>query len=118
VIRLADVIERPDMITEIPVEVVPSLLGELETLRARLWTAILRTSANPLPADPADTLLDARAVAKALDVSTRWIYRHHRQLPFARPMSKKTLRFSSLGLQGWIAQQHGRQRRDLSKMKS
>jgi predicted DNA-binding transcriptional regulator AlpA len=114
VIRLVDAVERPDMITEIPVDAVPSLLGELEVVRARLWMRMLMNRVEPSTPNVRshDRLLDPQEAANLIGVSIRWLYRHRRQLPFARPMSRKTLRFSSLGLQAWIAERHGRQRPD------
>jgi predicted DNA-binding transcriptional regulator AlpA len=38
-----------------------------------------------------------------LCVSTDWLYRHARQLPFARKFGAKMLRFSYTGIQKWIA---------------
>ncbi len=50
-----------------------------------------------------DQLLDAEASAKILCVSTDWLYRNARRLPFTRKLSPKLLRFSCQGIQKWLA---------------
>lgn len=50
-----------------------------------------------------DHLLDADEAAKILSVSEDWLYRHAKKLPFTRKLGPKMLRFSSLGIQKYLA---------------
>ena len=50
-----------------------------------------------------DRLLDAEEASKILSVSEDWIYRHASRLPFTRKLGPKMLRFSSQGIQKWMA---------------
>ena len=50
-----------------------------------------------------DDLLTPEEAAAALRVSRRWLYRHAKQLPFARKLSPKVLRFSRSGMARWMA---------------
>lgn len=53
------------------------------------------------PAD--DHLLTADEAAARLGTSPRWLRRHAGRLPFARRLSRKTLRYSEAGLTRWLA---------------
>ena len=50
-----------------------------------------------------DHLLTVDEAAKVLAVERTWLYRHADKLPFTRKLSTGTLRFSSNGLQRWMA---------------
>ena len=50
-----------------------------------------------------DHLLDAEEAAKLLSVSEDWLYRQAKKLPFSRKLSPKMLRFSSQGIQKYLA---------------
>lgn len=50
-----------------------------------------------------DPLLTAHEAAQMLSVSTDWLYRNARKLPFSRKLGPKMLRFSRLGIEKWIA---------------
>jgi predicted DNA-binding transcriptional regulator AlpA len=52
--------------------------------------------------DP-DRLLDAEEAAKLLSMSTDWLYRHAKKLPFTRKLGPKMLRFSHQGIVKWMA---------------
>ena len=95
----------------------PGKLGSLadadqEQLLRALRAAVPSPSASapsplPLSAPPPvwmpDDLLTVDEAAAALRVSTRWLYRHSKQLPFARKLSRKVLRFSRTGIARWLA---------------
>ncbi len=90
---------------ELPVEQIPVLLIHLSACQAALAT-VLGTPAssrdgNEAPAE--DRLLTPREAAALLGTSPKWLYRHHRRLPFSRQLSRKTLRFSQVGLQRWMS---------------
>jgi predicted DNA-binding transcriptional regulator AlpA len=50
-----------------------------------------------------DRLLTAEEAAKAIGVSSDWLYRHSKQLPFTRKLGPKMLRFSWQGIQKYLA---------------
>jgi predicted DNA-binding transcriptional regulator AlpA len=50
-----------------------------------------------------DRLLDAEEAATLLSVSEDWLYRYAKKLPFTRKLGPKMLRFSSLGIQKYLA---------------
>ena len=50
-----------------------------------------------------DRLLDAEQASRLLSVSSDWLYRHSRKLPFTRKLGAKMLRFSSQGIQKYLA---------------
>lgn len=67
-------------------DVLRVVLSELEAI-----------GATPAPA-ATDRMLTAQEAAPLLGVTPRWLYDHARQLPFARRLSRKCLRFSEAGL--------------------
>jgi excisionase family DNA binding protein len=107
---LASLARDPKRIDTLSPEALPALLGEVETLRARLWSR-LQTSAVPQPVPTpshdgtADRLLTVAQVAERLGVTKRWVYRRVGKLPFARRIGAGTLRFSERGLERWQARQ-------------
>jgi predicted DNA-binding transcriptional regulator AlpA len=50
-----------------------------------------------------DRLLTADEAAKILSVSTDWLYRRSKRLPFTRKIHHKMIRFSFKGIQKYIA---------------
>ena len=50
-----------------------------------------------------DRLLDAEEASRVLSVSPDWLYRQARKLPFTRKLGHKMLRFSSQGIQKYLA---------------
>jgi len=99
-------LETPAAATEIPTEAIPRLLYQLASIEQILVSRLLNTtaaSATTTTSDP-DRLLTAEQAASLLSVTVKWLYRHARQLPFTRRLSRKTLRFSAAGLNKWLAQ--------------
>jgi predicted DNA-binding transcriptional regulator AlpA len=50
-----------------------------------------------------DRLLNAEEAAALLAVSEDWLYRHAKKLPFAKKLGPKMLRFSTIGIQKYLA---------------
>ena len=100
---LAQIIGDPEALARIPREQIPALILQVATLQnalaARLMEAPQRSEVDHL-LEP-DTLLTAEQAAPLLNVTPHWLYRHWKQLPFARRLSRKTLRFSENGLRKW-----------------
>ena len=105
---------RPDFtallapLADLPTEAIPAALGALETARATLWGRLARETTVPPPAGPPgnghadDRLLTIADVAARTQLSRDWLYRHRRQLPFARQIGR-AIRFSEAGLGRWLA---------------
>lgn len=51
-----------------------------------------------------EKLLTAQQVAETLNVTPRWVYDHADSLPFMRRVGSRSLRFSSRGLEKYLAQ--------------
>ena len=77
----------------------------LEIALEGLLRRIVREEIETLKTDlnDQDRLLDADEAAKLLSVSEDWLYRHAKILPFTRKLGPKMLRFSSLGIQKYLA---------------
>lgn len=80
-------------------EKLPELLGELEVIRA---SAVMRLSTAPVVPDRHDSLLSVEQAAERLNVSTDYLYRNSRSLPFTRREGRKLL-FSSLAIDAYIS---------------
>ena len=50
-----------------------------------------------------ERLLNAEQAAAILDVSSDWLYRNAKKLPFTRKLGPKMLRFSHQGIMKWLA---------------
>jgi excisionase family DNA binding protein len=84
-------------VLEMRPEQLPELLGELEVVRS---TAMMKLTA-PISAQPHDELLSIEQASERLGMSTDYLYRHSKTLPFTRRMGRKLL-FSSLGIEQFI----------------
>jgi len=73
----------------------------LEGLLRRIIREEIRTLTTELTAE--DRLLSAEDAAKLLSVSTDWLYRNGKKLPFARKLGPKLLRFSAIGIEKYLA---------------
>jgi predicted DNA-binding transcriptional regulator AlpA len=77
----------------------PSLLGELEEVRA---TALARLTTPVMIQTPTDVLLTVQEASRALGMSVAYIYQHREEFPFTRRMGR-ALRFSSIGIQTFLS---------------
>ena len=86
-------------------EEAPLLIGELERLRARLWSRMMAptngNSRSPSHAEE-DQWLTAEQAAELLNVNKKWLYRRASDLPFTRRLSRRKLLFSESGLRRWL----------------
>jgi hypothetical protein len=101
---LAEIIADPARVGEIPTEAIPPLLAQLAAAQSALAARLIADPAirigQQTRAEP-DTLLTAEQAAPLLAVTPHWLYRHARQLPFSRRLSRKVLRFSENGIRKW-----------------
>ena len=51
----------------------------------------------------ADRMLTAEEAAEMLSMSTDWLYRNAKKLPFTKKLGPKMLRFSYQGIKKWLA---------------
>ncbi len=79
----------------------PTLETVLESLLRRIVREEIAAVARE--ATHQDRLLDAEEAAKTLSVSVEWLYRNAKRLPFTRKLGHKMLRFSSVGIQKYLA---------------
>ena len=112
---LADLIATlEEAISEVPPQEAPRLLGDLERLKAALWTRMMSTPAardglsGTTGAAGDDQLLTVNEAAQKLGVSRDWLYRHSQKLAFTVRVGKRHLRFSLRGIEKYISQRRGR----------
>lgn len=82
----------------------PALAADLARALAELFASAADAAApkvTPRRDDPAGELLGIEEAAKRLHVSETWLYRHSRDLPFAKKLGRRTLRFDARGLENW-----------------
>ena len=105
-ISLDTLLADPSRATQVPREEAVALLLELATLQVALLTTASRPPQvtqreNERPEE--DRMLGVGEAAALTGLSRRWLYRHHKTLPFARKLSRKVLRFSRSGITRWLA---------------
>jgi predicted DNA-binding transcriptional regulator AlpA len=92
-----------DAIAAVPLEDIPAVIGELERLKLAL-SARLAAGTAPSTSENGDTLLDVDEAARLTGMSPDWLYRNWQDIPGARKLSPRALRFSRKGVEKWIAQ--------------
>ena len=100
---ILSILRDPATLDQISPSEVPDVVGAMEALKFRLLFRLVGNPTgekSPAPVE-ADTLLTAKQAAPLLNVTPHWLYRHARQLPFTRRLSRKVLRFSESGLRRW-----------------
>ncbi|MEW6775620.1 MAG: helix-turn-helix domain-containing protein [Bdellovibrionota bacterium] len=111
-VGLETIISAPERISEVPPERIPSLLVRLSGLFSALSARLLdfpRKAAKEREEIPQDRLLTAAEAAPILGVTVQWLYRHAKELPYARKLSRKVLRFSEAGIRRHMAGVRGKQ---------
>ena len=109
-ITLADLVSNPTIIEDLPAETIPTLIGELEALKARLagrYYAALAAAGAGHNDGAEDQLLTAKEAAKKLGTTVFYLYRHSKKLPFTVKTSPRQLRFSKRGIEKYIRQRQG-----------
>ncbi len=106
---LADLQADPGLLDRLTLHVLADLRRQVRHLDADLEAAITRRLAQPhgqpaAPAEP-DRLLKPEEAARLAGMTPNWFRRHGKDLPFARKLSRKALRFSEAGLRRWITSQ-------------
>jgi hypothetical protein len=77
------------------------LLDQIRAVVREEIAAALSNGERP-PAEK-DALLTPEEAAAIIGVDPKWLYRHSKQLPFTRRLSRKKIRFNEPGLRRWLA---------------
>jgi hypothetical protein len=115
-VTLAALLGDPAQVDNLPPERAAALLAQLATVQDALFarmravvgpeecsaSAATRQIA-PTAAWSESDLMTIDEAAAMLRLNPRWLYRHAKQLPFARKLSRKVLRFSRTGAAKWLA---------------
>lgn len=104
---LAQIVVDPEYLDRLSDDALVDVLTDLEGLRARVWIRLLGRSEDEgdeeVSAEPErDQMLTVDEAADILGVSPRWLYDHSKDVPFARKLGPRTLRFSERGLYRWL----------------
>jgi predicted DNA-binding transcriptional regulator AlpA len=77
----------------------------LDQIRAvvREEIALALSNGADRPAAEKERLLTPDEAAALIGVDKKWLYRHSKQFPFVRRLSKKNIRFNEAGLKRWLA---------------
>ena len=104
--KLAELLDNPGKAANLPPETVPSMLGELERLRALLWARlVMRPDGNEAGSLDEDRLLDVNEASGKLGISADALYRN--DYPFKVKVGTR-IRFSQHGIERYIKQRVGR----------
>jgi predicted DNA-binding transcriptional regulator AlpA len=108
-VDLATLLADASRVADVPLEDVPALLATLAAEQARaaaLQTAlaarIIQAPTAGTGAPDRDELLTVDAAAAMLSMSTQWLYRNARRLPFTRRMGTRAVRFSKQGIRQYL----------------
>jgi predicted DNA-binding transcriptional regulator AlpA len=94
----------PDAVAPLLMQVAAGLT-RLTALQNALAARVLTATAGPAPSPSGpEHLLGVEEAAARLGMSTDWLYRHARQLPFTRRVGRRALKFDSASLDRWLAQ--------------
>ncbi len=98
----------PSKAGALPLDEAVALLGQMSAVQSMLLARIV--AANHAPevgrhAASGNDMLTAAEAAQRTGMSERWLYAHAGDLPFARRVSARAVRFSACGLERWLAAQ-------------
>lgn len=102
---LAELAADPSRLDDLPEEELADVVAELERLKAKAWTRLHQPPAGngDGTSEPSeDRMLDVEEAAELLSVKPRWLYDRSDDLPFAKKLAPRTLRFSERGLYRWL----------------
>jgi predicted DNA-binding transcriptional regulator AlpA len=106
---LAELINHPEMLAQIPGDSIAPLLVQIASLQNALAARLLEeASGNAADRNGnGDTLLGVKEAAAKLGVTEDWLYRRSDKLPFVVRMGRN-VRFSLQGIERYIRQHAGR----------
>lgn len=105
-LRLAELVADPGVLDELDRDELGDVLADLERLKAKIWTRLARPlgpeNTAGVDAETDDRMLPVDEAAEILGVEPRWLYDRSDELPFAKKLAPRTLRFSERGLYRWL----------------
>ncbi len=108
---LDELAAHPERALELPPEVARDLLARLAPLQTVLLAQALTRSASGDGGQPEtrgeDRLLSVKEAARKMNVSSDYIYRHAKDLPFTVRVGSRLL-FSERGIEQWVRHRQGR----------
>lgn len=104
---LIELIDHPEKAAALPVTQIPALMGMIASVQNTLLARLMAEQGNAVPQGD-DRLLAIDEAAARLGITKDWLYRRADKLPFTVRMGSR-LRFSSNGIDKFIAQRRGRQ---------
>jgi hypothetical protein len=77
------------------------LLDQIRAVvREEIASALSNGVGHPIEKEKLLTPEEAGAI---IGVDKKWLYRHAKQLPFVKKLSRKAIRFNEAGLRRWLA---------------
>jgi hypothetical protein len=91
----------------LPAAEIPAALAQLAGWQTTLAARLMATpvSVREDAGDEPDKMLTTAEAAALLRRSVKWLYRHQKDLPFARKLSERSWIYSEQGLHRWLARQ-------------
>lgn len=103
--NLTDLVRDPSRVGGLEPTQIPALLVQLNAVQASMAAHLVATT-QAGAAERHDALLNVEEAAKRLGVSTDWIYRRTRKLPFVVRVGRN-VRFSSNGIDRYVRNRMG-----------
>jgi hypothetical protein len=104
---VADLLADPTKVADIAIDELATVLLALAAERDRVAGLERVLLSRLLSERPGDRLLKTEEAATRLGVAVNWL-RHHRELPFVVRPSAGVVRYSSRGIDEWIAARRGK----------
>jgi excisionase family DNA binding protein len=110
--RLADIILEHALVSELAVDVIPTLLAALESIRAALWFRLLTGGAPQVHSGgrPGE-LLTVREAADLMKLRPQYVYELVRQGRLPAVREGKYVRIPRKGLEEWTREKTSESRR-------
>lgn len=105
-VDLAALVEDPARVATVPPGRIPALLSQLSALQGAMAARLISADRDE-PVSGEDTLLTVDQAAERLGVSTDWLFRRSRTLPFVVRLGRH-LRFSNRGIDRYLRSRTGR----------
>ena len=105
-VDLAALVEDPARVATVPPGRIPALLSQLSALQGAMAARLISADRDE-PMSVEDTLLTVDQAAERLGVSTDWLFRRSRTLPFVVRLGRH-LRFSNRGIDRYLRSRTGR----------
>ena len=105
-VDLAALVEDPARVATVPPGRIPALLSQLSAMQGAMAARLISADRDE-SVSAEDTLLTVDQAAERLGVSTDWLFRRSRTLPFVGRLGRH-LRFSNRGIDRYLRNRTGR----------